>query len=171
MRAQLNCIKIRTNSERRNPAWCGYATVYLRLAFGAGFLSAVADRFGAWGPPGAPLVAWGNFHNFLAYSAKLNPWFPASWAPAVGWTATLCEIVLGIGLIAGFRTRATAFLSGLLTLAFALGMVFGLGVKAPLNYSVFAVSAGSLLLASANAYPWSLDALLDGRRTRMPIPD
>jgi hypothetical protein len=26
----------------------------------AGFLSAVADRFGLWGPPGAPNVAWGG---------------------------------------------------------------------------------------------------------------
>ena len=160
MRTQRDRFKAVMAFGKQKPPWSAWVTVYLRLALGFGFLSAVGDRFGAWGAPGAPLVAWGNFHNFLIYTAKLNPCFPASWSPAVGWVATVCEIVLGIGLIAGICIRAAAFLSGWLTLAFALGMAFGLGVKAPLNYSVFAVSAGSFLLACAEAYPWSLDALL-----------
>ena len=29
-----------------------YASVFLRLALGAAFLSGVADRFGLWGPAG-----------------------------------------------------------------------------------------------------------------------
>lgn len=134
-----------------------YTTLYLRLALGIGFLSAVADRFGIWGPPGRPLVAWGNFHNFLHYTSTLNPWFPATWIPAVGWIATICEAVLGIALILGFRTRVAAFCSGLLTLAFAVGMVVGVGVKAPLNYSVFAVSAAAFLLAEVKCDFWSVD--------------
>lgn len=64
-------------------AW-GLITLYLRLALGIGYLSAVADRLGWWGPPGTPQVAWGNFQNFLLYTAKLNPWFPHNWIPAVG---------------------------------------------------------------------------------------
>ena len=32
-------------------------TVYLRIALGAAFLSAVADRVGLWGPFGTPNVA------------------------------------------------------------------------------------------------------------------
>lgn len=139
--------------------WSRVATVYLRLALGAAFLSAVADRFGIWGPPGTPLVGWGNFHNFLSYAAKINPWFPASWIPLIGGIATTCEIAFGVALILGFKTRIAAFLSGLLLLAFALGMAFGLGVKAPLDYSVFTASAGSFLLACAESYPWSLDSL------------
>lgn len=135
--------------------------LYLRMALGAGFLSAVADRFGWWGSPGAALVSWGNFRNFLSYTARLNPWVPSAWIPAVGWVATLCEIVFGAALILGYRTRITAFLSGLLTLVFALGMVIGLGVKAPLIYSVFAVSAGSFLLATVRTPAWSLDALIE----------
>lgn len=142
--------------------WTGSATVYLRLALGAGFLSAVADRFGLWGPPGSHLVAWGNMHNFFAYTAQLNPWFAANVAPTVGWAATWCEIVFGICLVLGIYTRAAAILSGLLTLAFALGMAFGLGIKAPLNASVFAVSAGSFLLACPARYPLSLDRLWRG---------
>lgn len=147
----------------------GWATVYLRLALGLGFLSAVVDRFGVWGAAGTPLVAWGNFHNFLTYTARLNPWFPASWAPIVGWIATVCEIVLGIGLVAGLHTRIIAFLSGWLTLAFALGMAFGLGIKAPLNYSVFAASAGSFLLACVDTYPWSVDALRNRNKSRTAV--
>lgn len=136
------------------------AAVYLRLALGTAFLSAVADRFGAWGKPGTPLVAWGNFHNFLLYTAKLNPWFPTSWIPTVGWIATLCEILFGVALILGFQTRLAAFLSGLLTVVFAIGMTFGLGIKAPMNYSVFTVSAASFLLSSMEVFPWTLDALI-----------
>jgi hypothetical protein len=36
------------------------AVLYARMALGAAFLSAVADRFGLWGKYGG----WGNFANF-----------------------------------------------------------------------------------------------------------
>ena len=51
-----------------------YSTVFLRVALGVTFLTAVADRFGLWGPPGADNVVWGNFENFFAYTAQLNPY-------------------------------------------------------------------------------------------------
>jgi len=142
----------------------GYAAAFLRISLGVGFLSAVADRFGIWGPPGAHLVAWGNFHNFLRYTAMLNPWFPHSWIPAVGWFATICEAALGVALLVGFRIRAVAFCSGLLTLGFAVGMICGLGVKAPLNYSVFVVSAAAFVLANQSSDPWSADFWVLRRR-------
>ena len=142
---------------KTNNQGVGLITVYFRIAVGIGFLSAVADRLGLWGPPGTPNVSWGNFHNFLAYTAKLNPWFPASWIPTVGWIATVCEIAFGSALIIGYRTRLAAVLSGVLTLVFAISMAFGVGIHAPLNYSVFAVSAGAFLLAGAERYPWALD--------------
>lgn len=148
-----------------------YTTLYLRLALGVGFLSAVADRFGLWGPPGKALVSWGNFHNFLYYTGVLNPWFPASWIPSVGWLATICEAAFGIALILGLRTRLAALASGILTLIFALAMTFAVGIKSPLSYSVFVCSAGSFLLAQARAYPWSLDSLmqLSGGPRRSPM--
>lgn len=124
-----------------------YAPVYLRVALGVTFLTAVGDRFGLWGPPGTPNVAWGTFENFLAYTATLNPYLPASWIPLVGWTATIAEVVLGLALIVGFRTRVAASLSGVLLLLFAFGMTVGLGIAAPLSYSVFTASAGAFLLA------------------------
>jgi len=149
-----------------------YTTFYLRLALGAGLLSAVADRFGCWGPPGTALVAWGNFHNFLNYTTVLNPWLPASWIPSIGWSTTICEAAFGVALILGLRTKLAALASGLMTLLFALAMASTLGVKAPLNYTVFALSAGALLLAGVGPYPWSLDGLMRSyarRREHMPL--
>lgn len=137
-----------------------FASLFLRLSLGAGFLSAVADRFGGWGPAGTPSVSWGDFHNFLAYTAKLNPWSPESLVPVLGWTATLAETVVGIALIIGICTRVAGFAAGLLTLIFALSMTFVLGVHAPLNYGVFVYSAAAFLLACRATDRWTLDALL-----------
>lgn len=170
-------IARRATSGLSTSRYAMLATLYLRLALGVGFLSAVADRFGLWGPPGTPMVSWGNFHNFLVYTAKLNPWFPTSWIPTVGWTATVCEAIFGLALISGYKTRPAAGLSGLLTLVFALSMVFAVGIHAPLDYSVFAFSAGSFLLAEATSYPWSIDAwrlsaaaFRDGATFEPPLP-
>jgi thiosulfate dehydrogenase (quinone) large subunit len=121
--------------------------LYARIALGAGFLSAVADRFGVWGAPGARNVAWGDFGHFLAYTAKVNPYLTASLVPAVGWFVTVCEVVLGIALIAGVQVRLAAILSGFLLLGFATGMTIGTGIKTALDASVFAASAGAFLLA------------------------
>ena len=43
-------------------------TIFARLSLGFSFLSAVADRFGLWGPYGIPNVAWGDFGHFTAYT-------------------------------------------------------------------------------------------------------
>lgn len=122
-------------------------TIFARVALGAGFLSAVADRFGLWGSPGARHVAWGDFAHFLEYTRTLNPWLPAPWIPALGWIVTIMEIVLGVALVAGVARRLVAALSGALLLSFAVGMTVGTGVKTALDASVFAAAAGALLLA------------------------
>jgi thiosulfate dehydrogenase [quinone] large subunit len=123
--------------------------VYGRLALGIGFLSAVADRVGLWGPPGARNVAWGDFSHFLAYTAKVNPYLTSSLVPALGWFVTACEIGLGVLLIAGVQLRLVAILSGFLLLAFATGMTIGTGVKTALDASVFSASVAAFLLAAA----------------------
>lgn len=121
--------------------------VYGRVALGIGFLSAVADRFGLWGAPGARNVAWGDFPHFLDYTATLNPYLSSSLVPLLGWIVTVCEIVLGLALITGVKPRLTATVSGCLLLAFASGMTIGTGVKTALDASVFAASAAAFLLA------------------------
>jgi|SRR5690242_3639083 uncharacterized membrane protein YphA (DoxX/SURF4 family) len=136
-----------------------YATVFIRLALAASFLSAVADRFGLWGPYGQPHVAWGTFSSFTAYTGKLLWFLPRTLYPLMAWTATAAEMVFGVGLIIGLFTRVIAFMSGILLLTFALAMTFSLGIKAPLDFSVFSASAGAFLLAGFERYPWSLDSL------------
>ena len=42
------------------------SSVFLRLALGISFLSAVADRFGFWGVYGQSNVAWGNYARYLS---------------------------------------------------------------------------------------------------------
>src|SRR5215217_4345449 len=61
----------------------GPATVFLRLALGLAFLSAVADRFGLWGSAGTRNVAWGDFAHFTQYTGQLNPWAPVALIPTL----------------------------------------------------------------------------------------
>ena len=56
----------------RSTALAKFSSVFLRLALGISFLSAVADRFGIWGAYGLPNVSWGDYPRFVAYTAKLN---------------------------------------------------------------------------------------------------
>ena len=123
------------------------AFVFARVALAAGFLSAVADRFGVWGPAGAPNVVWGNWAAFLEYVAVLNWFAPAALIPALGWAATIAEVVLGIGLLVGWRLRLFAVLSGALLLVFAATMAAALGPKPALDYSVLAAAGAAFLLA------------------------
>jgi uncharacterized membrane protein YphA (DoxX/SURF4 family) len=136
-----------------------FSSLFLRLALGISFLSAVGDRFGLWGAFGHPNVAWGNFAHFIAYTAKLNWFMPSAIIPGLAWVSTCAEILLGVALVLGAFTRIAAFLSGLLLLLFALAMTFALGLEAPLSLSVFSASAGSFLLATCSEYSWSLDSL------------
>jgi thiosulfate dehydrogenase (quinone) large subunit len=143
-------------------------TVFLRFGLAVGFLSAVADRLGMWGPYGRPTVAWGDMEHFFPYVEKLNPWFPSAVIPAVGWIATIGEFTLGILLLVGMQTRLAARLSGWLLLAFGLGMTAGTGVKTALNASVFAASGGAFLLATARGYGWSVDAAMRRAKENQP---
>ena len=132
--------------------------MFLRLALGATFLAAVSDRFGMWGPPGSPNVAWGNLERFASYAATLNPWAPAALIPAIVWIVTIAETGFGCALILGLATRWSAFSSGVLLLFFALGMTVGTGVKSALNASVFSACAAAFALATRPADPWTVDA-------------
>ncbi|HYT19377.1 MAG TPA: TQO small subunit DoxD [Candidatus Polarisedimenticolia bacterium] len=152
-----------------NTRLTGLATVssiFLRLALGISFLSAVADRFGLWGLYVQPNVAWGNYAHYLAYTAKLTWFLPAATIPALAIIATAAEILFGLFLVLGWKTRTIALLSGVLLTTFALAMTMALGVKAPLDFSVFSAAAGALLLATSANSPFSLDELI--RRNTQP---
>jgi hypothetical protein len=130
-----------------------FAAIALRVALAVGFLSAVADRFGLWGVPGTPGVAWGDWSHFLTYTGRLNWFLPSSLIPMVGAVATLAETALGFLLLVGAWLRYTALASGTLLLLFALTMTFALGIKAPLGYSVYVGAAAAFYLAATAALP------------------
>jgi uncharacterized membrane protein YphA (DoxX/SURF4 family) len=146
-----------------NTRWAGLATVssvFLRLALGISFVSAVADRFGFWGFYGQRNVAWGTYARYVAYTAKLNWFLPAATIPALAIIATAAEVLLGLLLVLGWKTRTIALSSGVLLTIFALTMTMALGVKAPLDSSVFSAAGGALLLAASANFPFSLDELV-----------
>jgi hypothetical protein len=118
----------------------------LRIALATGFLSAVADRFGLWGSPGSPGVAWGDLTQFNAYVAKLNWFIPAGLIPVVGWASTMAETGLALALLIGWNLRWVSLASALLLLSFAATMTVALGPKAPLDFSVFTAAAAAFLL-------------------------
>lgn len=130
------------------------STLILRLALAAGFLSAVASRLGLWGKKSS------GWSSFLDYTAQVNSFLPKSFIPTIAVIGTVLELVLGILLLIGFKTNYAAFGAALLTLLFAFAMTYSFGVKEPLDYSVFAFSAGAFLLATMPFYKWSIDQLI-----------
>lgn len=135
------------------------SSVVLRFALGFSFLSAVADRFGLWGAYGQPNVAWGTFARFVAYTGQLNWFLPKATIPILAIASTCAETLLGILLVLGWQTRIAALSSGVLLLLFAVTMTGALGIKAPLDLSVFSAMGGAFLLASCAEYPFSIDHL------------
>jgi len=162
-KAIFRYVEARMNSKTSQLTENGQEIVRLfaRFALGASFLSAVADRFGLWGPYGAKNVFWGDFAHFVEYTGAVTSLFPSSFAMSFAWAATITETLFGILLIAGFKTRITSILSGLLLLSFAMGMVTGLGIKTPLDYSVFSAAAAAFLLALLEPDRFTLDKLLN----------
>ena len=123
------------------------ASWFLRIALAAAFLSAVADRFGIWGAPGQPGVSWGAWQPFVNYTAVLLFYLPKPLIAISAVAATVAEIVIPIWLLIGFRLWLAASCSAVLLLVFGISMIIGLGVKSPLDYSVFTAAAASILLA------------------------
>lgn len=145
-------------------------SLFARFALGASFLSAVADRFGLWGPYGAKNVSWGDFAHFVEYTGAVMSLFPSSWTVSFAWAATIAETTLGILLIVGFEIRMVSVLSGLLLLSFAMGMATGLGIKTPFDYSVFSAAAAAFLLAFWEPDRFTLDKRLMRSRNREGDP-
>ena len=136
-------IPTRDARGSRNVTLERLAILYLRIALGSAFLSAVADRFGLWGKYGG----WGNFANFTKYTAEVNSFMPAFIIPFLARAATIAELSLGILLILGLWTRWVGFGASALLFLFGTSMAISFGLKSPLDYSVFSASAGAMLLA------------------------
>jgi uncharacterized membrane protein YphA (DoxX/SURF4 family) len=123
--------------------WERLGILYARIALGAAFLSGIASRFGLYGKN----VGYGNFANFVRYTAEVNSFMPTFTIPFLAWAATAAEFVLGIALILGVWPRTVALGSALLLALFGIAMAISFGIRSPLDYSVFSASATAVLLA------------------------
>ena len=97
----------------------------------------------------------------MEYAGAVMSLVPSSLTISFAWAATAAETLCGVLLIAGFKIRMASVLSGLLLLFFAIGMVTGLGIKKPLDYSVFSAAAAAFLLAFWEPDRFTLDKLLN----------
>lgn len=129
--------------------------LFLRLAISVTMLSAIADRFGFWGDNSA----WGNWENFEKYTRQLTFFLPETLSTFSAYTATFLEMLFPLMLILGFKTKIAAYGTGILLLVFALSMSIALGIKAPLDYSVWVGSAAAFLLATQKEFYFSIDTL------------
>ncbi|MBW3522708.1 DoxX family protein [Chryseobacterium sp. NKUCC03_KSP] len=132
-----------------------FPQLFLRLAISVTMLSAIADRFGFWGDNSA----WGNWENFEKYTRQLTFFLPETLSTFSAYTATFLEILFPLMLILGFKTKIAAYGIGVLLLVFALSMSIALGIKAPLDYSVWVASAAAFLLATQKEFYFSIDTL------------
>ena len=133
---------MQTAAQSRSMNWERLGVLYARIALSAAFLSGIASRFGLY-PAGA---GYGNFANFMKYTAQVNSFMPASTIPFLAWAATAAELFFGIALLLGIWPRWIALGSAILLALFGIAMAISFGVKEPLDYSVFSASAAAVLL-------------------------
>ncbi|SKC09213.1 DoxX protein [Soonwooa buanensis] len=133
------------------------AQLFLRIALAVTMLSAVADRFGCWGNN----AVWGNWTAFEGYTRTLTFFLPNILSKIGAYFATFCEVVFSILLLIGFKTKVIAYATSILLLSFGIAMTIALGVKAPLDYSVWTSVAAAFLLAAQNKFPFSIDNLIN----------
>lgn len=129
-------------TRSRTLNWERLGVLYARMTLGAAFLSGIASRFGLYGKN----VGYGNFANFVKYTAEVNSFMPAFTIPFLAWSATVAELVLGIALILSVWLRWVALGSAVLLGIFGIAMAISFGIKSPLDYSVFSASAAAVLL-------------------------
>jgi len=129
-------------SKSRSLPWDRLGVLYARIALSAAFLSGIASRFGLY-PKG---VGYGNFANFMKYTAEVNSFMPASTIPFLAWAATAAELFFGVALLLGIWPRWIALGSAILLAMLGIAMAISFGIKEPLDYSVFSASAAAVLL-------------------------
>src|SRR5262245_45364268 len=138
--------------------------VALRVSLAAGFLSAVADRFGWWEPFGQG--SWGGMGPFADYAHQLAP-FASGWLlTVIVWAATAAEATLGVLLLTGWRPKVIGAATCFVLIMFGTAMAVSLGMESPLSYSVFSAASAAAAYAilgtpspphaSQTTHPWRL---------------
>jgi hypothetical protein len=113
--------------------------LFIRILLAITFLWVVADRLSLLGPAGNTGVVWGNFENFLDYTATLNPWFPRALSDFLGYLVTIVEVLLAVLLVSGIRLKEASLTSFALLNVFILSMIFSIGFKESFDFIVFTV--------------------------------
>jgi hypothetical protein len=109
-------------------------------------VGAVGDRFGLLGPPGAPMVSWGDWAHFKVEAAELVPWDSLVQPAAVA--ATVVELTLGLLLMLGPWWRWVGKATAGLFVVYLVAMIPGMGPSSVLEYAV-PVLVGAGLVTSA----------------------
>ena len=132
----------------------------LRIFIGLAFVGAVCDRLGLFGKPGTPGVSWGDFKNFVAYTAQVNSFLPAAVIRGLAVIESFIEGGLGAAMILGVGVRKVSAASATLLCCFGLAMTISLGFDSQFPFAVFVLTAGAAVLATLDSSSWwSVDAL------------
>jgi uncharacterized membrane protein YphA (DoxX/SURF4 family) len=119
--------------------------IALRSSLAAGFLSAVADRFGWWEPFGQG--SWGSMGAFADYAHQLVP-FASGWLLVViVWAAAATEATLGVLLLTGWWPKLVGTPTCLVLIVFGAAMAVSLGMESPLSYGVFSAASAAAAYA------------------------
>jgi uncharacterized membrane protein YphA (DoxX/SURF4 family) len=119
--------------------------IALRLSLAAGFLSAVADRFGWWAPLGQG--SWGSMGSFADYAHQLVPFAYGWFLTVIVWAATATEVALGVLLLTGWWPKLVGAATCVLLIVFGVAMAVSLGIQSPLSYSVFSAASAAAAYA------------------------
>lgn len=130
----------------------------LRIALSATFFSAIASRLGFWTNQSS------GWNGFLQYTSQVCAWASKNSIPVLAFSATILETIFALLLLIGYKIKWVAAGASMLTFAFAISMTYSLGLKEPLDYSVFVFSAAAFLLSGLKEYQWSFDEYLIKRK-------
>lgn len=145
--------------------------LFARVALAAGFLSAVADRFGLWGPTGTGDVGWGDLDHYESYVHTLAPYLPGALVGVAGWGATVTELTVGTALLLGVLPRWAALGATATLLVFGVSMFCFSGFETPLSASVFSAAAAAFLLSLAPDRAFVLCVVPGLERTRLTVEE
>lgn len=132
------------------------------VVIGLELVGAVGDRFGAFGPPGAPGVSWGDWSHFRTEVAELVPWSHLVLPAAVA--ATVAEATLGVLLVAGLAWRWAGKATAGLFVVYLVAMIPGMGAASVLEYAVPVLIGGALVASGRGARPTSKRGALTRRQ-------
>lgn len=144
MSQQVQVVQATVCSSERTQMvnWERIGVLYARLALGTAFLSAVSGRFGLWDGS----FDLKHFAGFLDYAGEVLSFMPKVTVPYLAGAATFCETALGILLLIGLWPCWVSLASAVLLATFGTSMAISLGLKSPMDYSVYSASSAALLL-------------------------